>query len=658
MKRIFLYFNNMQKKLMLSFALILIIPALIIGALSYSTAKEAIKDEMMNGFSQSVELLNSSITEAIQSKVHDIQTFSELANASLYKGESSPELRRLLTQYTKLHPETLSIYVGTDTGLYIQEPVINDTSTYDPRQREWYKEAKEQQGKAVISKPYPDAGTGDMIVTVSQTTKDGSGVVAVDINIKFLQNLVQKVKLGNNGYAYLMDKDQLVLSHPVLNPGEEATEDFLKTVYSKESGQFKYEFQGKEKLMNFTTNELTGWKLGGSVEQSVIDESAMPVFYKTLIVIVLAMLIGAVVVFLIIRSLTKPLSKLKEQALTVSQGDLTTRVDIQSNDEIGQLAQAFNAMQEKLRELVQKIEYNAEQVAASSEQLTASSEQTSAASQQVAASVQEVAGSAEKQTAQIDQSVEAIDKISLGVGEIADRSEKVLGLATHTTQQAEDGERAVTDTVKQMYSIQQSVAESNRTIQSLHERSKEVSSILDVITGIADQTNLLALNAAIEAARAGEQGKGFAVVADEVRKLAEQSQQSASEILDIIKGVQKDTEKSVKVMEEVANNVQTGVEISDEAITKFKQILQSTREITPEMREMFSVSQQIKAAVQDITTVAQDLATIASENAATSEEVAASTEEELASMEEISSSAKALSSMAEELQKVISQFKV
>ena len=194
-------------------------------------------------------------------------------------------------------------------------------------------------------------------------------------------------------------------------------------------------------------------------------------------------------------------------------------------------------------------------------------------------------------------------------------------------------------------------------IQSLHKRSKEVSSILDVITGIANQTNLLALNAAIEAARAGEHGKGFAVVADEVRKLAEQSQQSAKEILTIIQGIEHDTESSVHIMSRVTDDVQAGVKVSNEAIEKFNQILQSTKEITPQMEEVSAIAQQISAAVQEVSATANELAIIAQANAATSEEVAAATEEQLASMEEISSSARALSAMAEELREILSHFK-
>ena len=154
------------------------------------------------------------------------------------------------------------------------------------------------------------------------------------------------------------------------------------------------------------------------------------------------------------------------------------------------------------------------------------------ATEKVAISIQEVSSSAEKQTSSVDKNAESLNELTQGIAHIAESSSNVSDLSLQTIQLAEEGEKAVQSTKEQMNSIHQSVTESNAKIQTLYERSQEISAILDVITGIANQTNLLSLNAAIEAARAGEHGKGFAVVADEVKKLAEQSQSSAKQIFD------------------------------------------------------------------------------------------------------------------------------
>ncbi|WP_331435148.1 HAMP domain-containing methyl-accepting chemotaxis protein [Bacillus sp. SA1-12] len=348
---------------------------------------------------------------------------------------------------------------------------------------------------------------------------------------------------------------------------------------------------------------------------------------------------------------------MQQKAKKISEGNLTERITIKVEDEIGELAQSFNDMQSSLRCLLKTIEGNSMLVASSAEQLTASAEQTSLATQQVATAIVEVASSAESQTNGIEKNVHALDEISLGANLIANNSQIVTDLTRQTTSKAEEGGYSVKKTMDQMNSIHHSVQESNEMMKSLSDRSQQIGSILEVITGISDQTNLLALNAAIEAARAGEAGKGFAVVADEVRKLAEQSQVSAQQISRLIEAIQHDTENTVKKMLKVTEDVQGGLTISEESIQRFEDILTGMKDITPQMESISATAQQMSAAVQEVGATANEIADFAERNAATSQEVAASTEEQLASMEEIAFSAKSLSNMAEELQNVIKQYK-
>ncbi len=248
----------------------------------------------------------------------------------------------------------------------------------------------------------------------------------------------------------------------------------------------------------------------------------------------------------------------------------------------------------------------------------------------MAISIQEVALSADTQTTNATRNAESLNELSKAILHVAEISSTVTDLSQYATKQADEGGQAVQDTKDQMNSIHLSVTDSNNKIQSLHERSQQISSILDVITSIADQTNLLALNAAIEAARAGEHGKGFAVVADEVRKLAEQSQQSASQIFELIHGIQEETAQSVHIMARVSEDVLNGLRVSDEAIAKFQVIMSRMNDITPKMEEVSSASEQMSASVQEVTAITEDLAFSAKGNAAASEDVAASTEEQLA----------------------------
>jgi len=649
-------FRNIKTKLIVAFALLLIVPSICIGSLAFLSAKDAVKEEILAGIGENINLLNTSINKDLDAKMHDAGYFSEKISPELFDGVDSPELRRELDKYIKMHPEAVAVYVGTEDGILIEEPKKTDLEGFDPRERDWYKASMENSGKPIVSKPYKSS-TGDMVIAISQATKDGSGVIGIDISLSYLKQLTDQIKIGKNGYALILDEDKKFLAHPSVELGLQTDDKFYNQMYVKDIGVFTYKLNGEDKVMSYVTNEATGWKIGGNMYLSEIDQTASPILQKTLAVIFIALIIGAIFVFFIIKSIINPIKDLTNKAITISKGDLTEHIEVQTKDEIGQLGKAFTVMQESLRNLVQNVEKNAEQVAASSEELSASVDQTTNATEQVAAAIQEVAGSAEKQMNGVDHNAQVLSEVSVGISHIAENTIRVSELAVQTAAQAEIGGQAVTDTVNQMTSIDQSVRESNVMIQSLYERSQEISQILTVISGISEQTNLLSLNAAIEAARAGEHGKGFAVVADEVRKLAEQSQQSAKEIFNIIQGIQQDTESAVQVMARVTNDVQSGVKVSNEAIEKFDLILTSTKEITPQMDGIAATSQETLSAIQEVSESANVLASIARGNASTSEEVAASTEEQLATMEEISSSSKALASMAEELQELISTFK-
>ncbi|MFB6469258.1 methyl-accepting chemotaxis protein [Cytobacillus sp. Hz8] len=650
-------FRNLKTKLIFSFSLVLIIPSLSIGILAFITAKDSVEKEMIFGFEKNITFLNSSIDDTLEKKIHDTTYFANIIQANDLLEKRQFNLKDRLDEYIRLHPEAQSISVGTNKGTYAEMPQKKMEANYDPRERFWYKDAMNQKGKAVVSEPEVSAITGELVITISRAFEDGSGVVAISLPLSYIQKQAQQIKIGKKGYAVILDRNKKYISHPTIKGGTVPKEDFYNKLYAHDKGKFSYTYHEKEKLLSYTTNELTGWKLGGTVEKTEIKQSAYPILKTTIIIIVSAIMLGAAVIYLIIKSIIKPIKEIKEKAITVSKGDLTEHIEVKSKDEIGQLAYAFNEMQHSLKGLVQEVEQSAEQVASSAEELSASAEQTNAATEQVAASIQEVANSAEKQTSSVEKSAQTLGEVSNGVIEIAESSMMISKLANNTTTQAEEGEKAVANTVHQMNSIQKSVQESNRMIYSLYERSKEVNSILDVITQIADQTNLLALNAAIEAARAGEQGKGFAVVADEVRKLAEQSQHSAKEIHMILQGILQDTENSVQIMGHVNEAVEEGVIVSNKAIEKFSLISQSAKEVPIQMQEVSNHSKQISAAVQEITLTANEIAELAQGNASTSEEVAASAEEQLAAMEEISASSQSLSSRAEELRGLIAKFK-
>lgn len=297
MKRILRRIGDFKTKLILTFSLIIIIPALLIGSLAYFSAKEAIKHEMMAGFNENLKLLNSTIDNVIQAKIHDVEYLSEIVASNEGNAENSLELRKTYDQYIQLHPEAQAIYLGSDTGVFIREPNIQMPSDYDPRERGWYKGAMEQEGEIIISDPYISASTKDMVITISKTTKDHSGVIGIDVSLSYLQKITNQVQIGHDGYASIIDENYKYIAHPTEKNGSEVQIDFKNSLSGNKTGQFTYEFEEETYEFTFVTNELTGWKLTGTVVSKEISNAASPIFKSTVLIIILSVIIGAVAIF-------------------------------------------------------------------------------------------------------------------------------------------------------------------------------------------------------------------------------------------------------------------------------------------------------------------------------------------------------------------------
>ncbi|AZK48122.1 methyl-accepting chemotaxis protein [Paenibacillus lentus] len=650
--------GNFKVKLFISIGIILLIPPLVLGVLATKSARSGIQEQITHSATESIKLADSMINDLVQPKLHDAHIFAEKLQGNLLGEEMLAGTRSSFEQYADLHPETSLIYYGTKEGKSLIIPEPQGMTDFDPRERPWYEAAMKEPGKAVVSRPYLSADDNkEITISVSMATADGSGVFGIDLKLENIRETFSGIKVGKEGYAILLDGEQHVIVHPVSNAGEKASESAEQRMYESDYGEYTFVSEGEHKYMTYITNALTGWKIGGTIYLSEIDDATKPIIYNTLLTGIVCLLVGFVFIYFMIQSIIKPIRRLKEQAQSVSEGDLTQVIQVNSNDEIGDLAAAFQIMQQKLRSLIGKVGEGAERVARSSGELTSSSEQTAETSHHIAQAVQEIAGGAERQTLGLEQNAAALDEIARGVMLIAERTNAVAELAKHSSAQAEEGSRSVEQAGNQMGSIYQSVEQSNGMIRSLYDRTREIGEITKLIGDVAGQTNLLALNAAIEAARAGEHGSGFAVVANEVRKLAEQSEQSALQINTLLDGIQRDAEDSVQTMTRVTSEVEEGLNISVTTMQRLEQAMGGIRETTPQIAEIAATAQQISASVQQIVATANELSMIATGNASAAQEVAASSEEQLAAMEQISASAQALSEMAVELEETIGHFK-
>lgn len=377
-----------------------------------------------------------------------------------------------------------------------------------------------------------------------------------------------------------------------------------------------------------------------------------------IILSILAVIVGLAVSFLMAQNVSKPLKQMSQAAKRISEGDLSERaVALKRKDEIGELSAAFVQMTDNMRQMIETINEHAQLVTVSAEQLKTSSGEMQHSSAEIASTVKEVATGADQQTLTMEETSRSMEEVGEGISRMAESASSIAESVEWTKQQAESGEAFVQNTVNQMQSIHSSVHHTDQVIDMLENKSRQIGSILQAIQEIASQTNLLALNAAIEAARAGEQGRGFAVVADEVRKLAEQSGSSSNQIAKLLHEIQSSIRESGDAMGKVKDEVQMGIELVKETEQNFNQILVSTSHIASQIQEMAATSEQISAGAQQITAAVQQVAYIAKETASSSQNVSDSAQGQLHTTEEVQTSAQSLSNMAEELQGLLSQFK-
>lgn len=377
------------------------------------------------------------------------------------------------------------------------------------------------------------------------------------------------------------------------------------------------------------------------------------------IAIAAALILGIVVAIIIGRIITRPVLLIAQATNQIATGDLQIdEIKVKNKDEVGEMAVSFNQMVANLRDLIQQVRVNSEQVSEASEELNASAEQTSSATEYIALSIEQVSTGAEQQVNSVAETSEGINEMSKSIQHIAENAHDVYTSATEASEKASLGNKTTQTAVAQMRSIHRSIDDLSKVIQNLGEQSNRIGEIVQVISDISSQTNLLALNAAIEAARAGEQGRGFAVVADEVRKLAEQSSESAEQITNLIHSIQEQSNNAVESMGKATVEVDEGLKLVTTAGDSFAEIQESIVVVTEKVGDVSAAAEQISAATEQMVQSVKVIAEIAENSAANTQNVSSATEEQLASMQEIAASAQALSKMAESLEEVVSRFKI
>ncbi|RMR09683.1 Methyl-accepting chemotaxis protein [Pseudomonas syringae pv. primulae] len=579
-----------SKKILLAAALIVVVAFSVFIVVNDYRQRQSLKSSVKSELQQLGTLTTQNIQTWLESRIQLLQSMSQQVAVD---GKELPQLQRAIGLPTYSDNFQLS-YFGSTEGVMFSVPAGNRPADYDPRARGWYKAAQNAPG-TIVTEPYIAASSGKLVMTIATPVKiqnQLAGVAGADISLDSVSKIINSLNFDGHGYAFLVSAEGKILVHPdsklVLKNINEAypvnTPKIATGVTEIDSGK-------QPEIISFTPVQgvaTANWYVALVLEQD--SAYAMLTEFRTSAITAMVVVVMVIILLLglLIRVLMQPLHQMGRAMRDIAdgEGDLTKRLAITSHDEFGALAESFNHFVERIHTSIREVASTAAQLG------------------EVATRVVKVSNASMSNS---DQQANRTESVAAAINELGAAAQEIAQNAARTSQQssdasglASDGQGVVQQTIKAMNELSGKISESCVNIESLNGKTANIGQILEVITSISQQTNLLALNAAIEAARAGEAGRGFAVVADEVRNLAHRTQDSAQQVQKMIEELQVGAREAVVNMTESQRQSEDSVGIANLAGERLGSV-------TRRIEEINGMNQSVAAATEEQTSVVESI---------------------------------------------------
>ncbi|MFT4763875.1 MAG: methyl-accepting chemotaxis protein [Oleispira sp.] len=574
-------------KIVAAASFILLLSLSLLSSYQYFQVKTEIDKQVAASTEELVVSLSNNI-KAVMATKSDLTAYA----ASMIGQDLSVEnVTKVLNQpIMKKHFILAGIGIEATGQTIGNDPNWSPPADYDPRKRSWYTDAK-QQNRILFTAPYSDADTGEILISTAAPLKVGgrfAGAIFTDVSLKKLADISNSAELFGAGFAFIVGKEGNFIAHPDSQYNGKPMSKAFGSELKLRPGTQKSMIDGAQNLVIFSPLENLDWYLGMALNEDIILAPVHKLRRDAIMYSLLAVIIGVLALGGIIKQLMLPLKILNDAMRDVAtgEGDLTRRLDTNTDAEFSSLAKSFNNFAAKLQTMITEVKVIGTSMMLSTEQ--------------TAQGASIATGAMEQQNEEVEQLATAMNEMASTALEVANNAQTAASAVQQADEAVIQGVGAINETTQAISLLSGQIDEAVVAVQELESDTASIESILGVITSIAEQTNLLALNAAIEAARAGEMGRGFAVVADEVRNLAARTQESTSEIREKIEKLQTGVIAVVNVMDNSKQTTTITVEKSQQANATNELISESIRQIT-------DMNLQIASAAEEQSQVAEEM---------------------------------------------------
>ena len=647
-----------------------IIPIIVIFIANFYSLNKNINEFTDSAIKSSINLVNEELVNIHLNSDRDVEYLSLDANAKGIKENKNNEsvwFEKTLQNYTKVNDDVVSVYIGSENGKFLLSPYEDMGSDYDPRNREWYKEAVNNPSEVIMSEPYEDAVNKRIVVTYSRAVFNDigelQGVIAIDKNLEKLSEIVRNIDLGEGAFTTIFSKDGTIIANNDSSLIGKNAKDipWIEKVLNIENNTSKYlKLDGITYLSYRSIESESGLNIAAFIPVSELIKSYVEDLILSIIVFISILILVIISSKIYTGKLTKPIRQVVDVLNKIKNGDFTEKVEskIYYNEEIDSMINGLNTLIEDMGVLLSGVKEASEKVNCGSETLFGIISESSNVGEEVAKSVQQIAEGATNQAAQLDEGVRVVGELEDEVNKSIESSDRMLNTSKEVKISSTEGIVAI-ENLSEIYEKNKEASENMALkVDMLSNKSEEIGIIIDAIKSITEQTNLLALNASIEAARAGEVGRGFAVVAEEVRKLAEESAKSATEINSVIgeiKGNIKEIYEDTVTTRKLNDDTQASLLKTKE---KFGVIDNNINELEENIKEVTYSLDKITQSKDTVVYKISEVAAVSQETAAITEEVSAASEEQSSGLQEMAGEAETLKDYSEILNNLIKKFKM